>query len=216
MSPPTRPIAATPTPTMDAGLRRLSRAADQSRLWIGCAALLAVVGGERGRAAAVNGLASIGLASAVVNLVLKPLGDQAPAGPPHVRGAAGPPGDDAEIRHRGPQGTPRPRSPSRPAWAPPGRVPESRSASSLRWSPTRASTPACTTRPTQSPEPSAASRWRRWPSPRCGASGAGVWQTGRRERARDHPKRVTTRHTSHQEHHVVNLLPLNPSHPYHG
>ena len=69
-------IAATPTPTMDAGLRGLSRAADKSRLWLGCAALLAAVGGERGRAAAVNGLASIALASAVVNLVLKPLGDR--------------------------------------------------------------------------------------------------------------------------------------------
>jgi hypothetical protein len=38
-------IAATPTPTMDAGLRRLSRAADKSRLRLGSAALLAVVGG---------------------------------------------------------------------------------------------------------------------------------------------------------------------------
>jgi membrane-associated phospholipid phosphatase len=69
-------IAATPTPAMDAGLRQLSRAADHSRLWIGSAALLAVAGGQRGRAAAVNGLASIALASAVVNLVLKPLGDR--------------------------------------------------------------------------------------------------------------------------------------------
>jgi hypothetical protein len=86
---------------------------------------------------------------------------------------------------RGPQGThagprrcarrrpcPRPRSPSRPAWAPPGRVPESRSASSLRWSPTRASTQASTTRPMQSPERLAALRWRRWPSPQWGARGA--------------------------------------------
>jgi membrane-associated phospholipid phosphatase len=69
-------IAATPTPAMDAGLRQLSRAADKSRLWLGCAAVLAVVGGERGRAAAVNGLASIAVASPVVNLVLKPLGDR--------------------------------------------------------------------------------------------------------------------------------------------
>jgi undecaprenyl-diphosphatase len=61
---------------MDAGLRRLSRAADKSRLWLGSAALLAVAGGERGRAAAVNGLASIALTSAMVNLVLKPLGDR--------------------------------------------------------------------------------------------------------------------------------------------
>ena len=69
-------VAATPTPTMDVGLRRLSRAADHSRLWLGCAALLAAVGGEGGRAAAVNGLASIALASPVVNLALKPLGDR--------------------------------------------------------------------------------------------------------------------------------------------
>jgi undecaprenyl-diphosphatase len=69
-------IAATPTPTMDAALRRLSRAADHSRLWLASAAVLATFGGERGRAAAVNGLASIGLASSVVNLVLKPLGDR--------------------------------------------------------------------------------------------------------------------------------------------
>ena len=69
-------IAATPTPAMDAGLRRLSRSADYSRLWLGCAAVLAAVGGDRGRAGAVNGAASIALASPVVNLVLKPLGDR--------------------------------------------------------------------------------------------------------------------------------------------
>jgi membrane-associated phospholipid phosphatase len=69
-------IAATPTPVMDVGLRRLSRAASYSRIWLGCAAVLAASGGERGRAAAANGVASIALASAVVNLVLKPLGDR--------------------------------------------------------------------------------------------------------------------------------------------
>jgi undecaprenyl-diphosphatase len=69
-------IAATPTSAMDVGMRRLSGAANHSRLWIACAALFAAVGGERGRTAAVNGLASIALASAVVNLVLKPLGDR--------------------------------------------------------------------------------------------------------------------------------------------
>jgi membrane-associated phospholipid phosphatase len=67
-------IAATPTPAMDVALRDLSRAADRSKLWVGCAALLAAVGGRRGRRAAENGLASIALTSAVVNLVLKPLG----------------------------------------------------------------------------------------------------------------------------------------------
>ncbi len=69
-------IAATPTPAMDGALRRLSRAANHSRLWLGCSVLLAVCGGERGRRAAENGLASIALTSAVVNLVLKPLGNR--------------------------------------------------------------------------------------------------------------------------------------------
>jgi membrane-associated phospholipid phosphatase len=69
-------IAATPTPTMDVALRRLSRAADHSRLWLGCAALLGAAGGKRGRAAAANGLAAIALTSPVVNLVLKPIGDR--------------------------------------------------------------------------------------------------------------------------------------------
>ena len=69
-------VAATPTPAMDVGLRRLSRAADHSTLWLGCAALLATFGGERGRAAAADGLASIALTSPVVNLVLKRLGDR--------------------------------------------------------------------------------------------------------------------------------------------
>ena len=69
-------IAATPTPAMDVAMRRLSRAANFSRLWLGSAGLLAAFGGRRGRRAATNGLASIALTSAVVNLVLKPLGDR--------------------------------------------------------------------------------------------------------------------------------------------
>jgi undecaprenyl-diphosphatase len=67
-------IAATPTPTLDRAFRRLSRAADYSKLWLVSAALLAATGGAPGRRAAVNGLASTGLTSAVVNLGLKPLG----------------------------------------------------------------------------------------------------------------------------------------------
>jgi undecaprenyl-diphosphatase len=69
-------IAATPTPKMDVALRRLSLAANYSRLWLGCSALLAAFGGERGRRATENGLAAIALSSAVVNLVLKPLGNR--------------------------------------------------------------------------------------------------------------------------------------------
>ena len=67
-------VAATPTPVLDLALRRLSHAADYSRLWIGTAALLACTGGVTGRRAAVNGLVSTGVASAIVNLALKPLG----------------------------------------------------------------------------------------------------------------------------------------------
>ena len=69
-------IAVTPTPAMDVALRGLSRAANQSRLWLGCSAVLAACGGKRGHRAAQNGLASIALTSAVVNLMLKPLGNR--------------------------------------------------------------------------------------------------------------------------------------------
>jgi membrane-associated phospholipid phosphatase len=69
-------IAATPTPGMDVALRRLSLAANYSRLWLGCSALLVAFGGRRGRRATENGLAAIALTSAVVNLVLKPLGNR--------------------------------------------------------------------------------------------------------------------------------------------
>lgn len=67
-------IAATPTPALDRAFRRLSHAADHSKLWLAGAALLAATGGAGGRRAATNGLVSTGLTSAVVNLVLKPLG----------------------------------------------------------------------------------------------------------------------------------------------
>ncbi|MGH9085151.1 MAG: phosphatase PAP2 family protein [Acidimicrobiales bacterium] len=67
-------IAATPTPTFDRALGALSRAADLSKLWIGIATVLAVAGGSSGRRAAANGLASIAMTSAVLNLGLKPLG----------------------------------------------------------------------------------------------------------------------------------------------
>jgi len=68
-----RAIAQTPTPALDTALRRLSHAADRSKLWIGTAAVMAVVGGARGRRAAVTGIAAIGVTSAVVNLGFKPL-----------------------------------------------------------------------------------------------------------------------------------------------
>lgn len=66
-----RAVATTSTPLLDEPLRRISAAANFSRLSIGAAALLAAAGGPRGRRAAVTGLASVGLASASVNLGAK-------------------------------------------------------------------------------------------------------------------------------------------------
>lgn len=64
-------IAATPTPALDEPLRRLSNAANNSRLWLAIAAGLAVAGGRDGRRAAVRGTLAIGVTSALVNLGVK-------------------------------------------------------------------------------------------------------------------------------------------------
>ena len=69
-------VAATPTPTLDVAFRRLSRAADHSKLWLASSALLCAAGGKRGRRAARDGLASVAFTSAMINLVLKPLGNR--------------------------------------------------------------------------------------------------------------------------------------------
>jgi membrane-associated phospholipid phosphatase len=66
-------VARTPTAALDGPVRRLSDAANGSRLWLGIAAAMAVFGGERGRQAALEGVVSIGVTSAVVNLGLKPV-----------------------------------------------------------------------------------------------------------------------------------------------
>ena len=66
-------IAASETPRLDVAMRRLTVAADHSKLWFGAAAGLGLLGGPGGRRAAVGGLASLGLASAFANLVAKPL-----------------------------------------------------------------------------------------------------------------------------------------------
>lgn len=66
-------IAATPTPSLDRGMSKLSNAANYSRLSLACAAALAVAGGPTGRRAATFGLASVGLTATVVNLAIKPL-----------------------------------------------------------------------------------------------------------------------------------------------
>jgi undecaprenyl-diphosphatase len=64
-------VANSSTPTLDEFFRKLSKISDKSVLWFGTAAVLAVVGGKTGRRAALNGVASIGLASASVNLGFK-------------------------------------------------------------------------------------------------------------------------------------------------
>jgi membrane-associated phospholipid phosphatase len=66
-------IAHTPTPALDQAMRELSRAANYSKLWMASAAALALVGGRSGRRAAAQGLVSVAVTSAVVNLPVKQL-----------------------------------------------------------------------------------------------------------------------------------------------
>jgi len=67
-----RAVAATPSPTLDRALRRLSRSADRSLLWLSIAAALATRPGAP-RRAAVRGVRSILATSATVNLGVKTL-----------------------------------------------------------------------------------------------------------------------------------------------
>lgn len=69
-------VAGADTPTLDEFFRRLSLSANKSVLWLGIAGVIAVAGGSTGRRAALNGLASIGLASATANLVGKQVTDR--------------------------------------------------------------------------------------------------------------------------------------------
>ncbi len=66
-------MARTPPGTLDVPVRRLSGAADNSRLWLAIAAAVAVAGGRRGRRAALEGVVAIGITSATVNLGVKPI-----------------------------------------------------------------------------------------------------------------------------------------------
>jgi membrane-associated phospholipid phosphatase len=83
-------VASTPTPTLDVPLRRLSNAANNSRLWLAIAAGLAVAGGRAGRRSALRGTLAIGITSALVNLAAKSVWsrqrpDRAGAGVPGER-----------------------------------------------------------------------------------------------------------------------------------
>lgn len=68
-----RAVAAHHTPWLDRALPPLSRAADNSRLWMGAAAVLAAVGHRSGKRAALRGAGSVALTSAVVNQGVKRL-----------------------------------------------------------------------------------------------------------------------------------------------
>ncbi|MFD3331350.1 phosphatase PAP2 family protein [Streptomyces sp. NPDC058700] len=65
-------VAATPSPALDAGLRRLSHTADHSKISFTVAAALALVPG-RPRRAALAGVGAIAVASAAANLLGKRL-----------------------------------------------------------------------------------------------------------------------------------------------
>jgi len=69
-------IADSPTSTIDEPLRRLSNSANYSKIWIAAAAAMVVFGGRPGRRAALSGLVSIGVTSAVVNQGAKRLADR--------------------------------------------------------------------------------------------------------------------------------------------
>ena len=66
-------LAGARAPRLDGAMSLLTRSADHARLWLGVAALMSVTGGEAGRRAARRGLLSLVLASAVANLLCKPL-----------------------------------------------------------------------------------------------------------------------------------------------
>src|SRR5438132_6944431 len=85
-------VAATPTPSLDEPLRRLSNAANNSVLWLALAVGLGVAGGSAGRRAAVRGTVAIGVTSPLVNLAAKSVWsrrrpDRADAGVPVGRNA---------------------------------------------------------------------------------------------------------------------------------
>jgi membrane-associated phospholipid phosphatase len=82
-------VAGVPAPALDRAMRRLSRSADRSRLWLGIAAALALTG-PAGRRSATRGVLAIGVTSALVNVGVKSLSarrrpDRSRAGVPTVR-----------------------------------------------------------------------------------------------------------------------------------
>ena len=162
-------VAVTPTPHLDITFRRLSKAANYSRLWLGMGAAIATLGGERGRRVALEGVLAIGATSATVNLGIKPLA--------HRRRPERP--DPAPFEARlvpMPESTSsRPATPRRPSrsptpWGGTTRGWQCRSGCSpVRW-PTRESTPGCTTRVMWSWAPSSEPERRPWWRPHATAN----------------------------------------------
>jgi membrane-associated phospholipid phosphatase len=68
-----RAVAGWNTPFLDRTMPALSNVASNSVLWIGTGALLAAVGGRRGRLVAAEALVAVGITSAVTNLAAKNL-----------------------------------------------------------------------------------------------------------------------------------------------
>ena len=78
-------VAAAGTPWLDAPARRLSQAANFSRIWMAVAAGCAAAGGPDGRRAAVRGLLAVGLTSATVNVLVKSVHPRQRPDRPHAR-----------------------------------------------------------------------------------------------------------------------------------
>ena len=66
-----RAVAGSATPTLDHPMRRLSAAANWSRLWLMIGGAMGLVGGRVGRRAAAAGLLALAVDSAVVNVGFK-------------------------------------------------------------------------------------------------------------------------------------------------
>lgn len=66
-------LTSSSSPQLDRALAAVSRAADLSKPWVVTAGALALLGGRKGRRAALYGIGSVAVASAVVNLAVKPL-----------------------------------------------------------------------------------------------------------------------------------------------
>jgi len=85
-----RAVAGTPAPTLDRPMRRLSDAANWSRLWLAIGGAMALAGSRAGRRAAGSGIVALAVDSAVVNIGFKVAArrgrpDRDLAGVPEVR-----------------------------------------------------------------------------------------------------------------------------------